>query len=46
MSLKIIIGLLIQRDEIKKEFCINNKIDLINIKYNENIEEKLNFLSE
>jgi len=35
-----------KRDEIKKEFCINNKIDLINIKYNENIEEKLNFLSE
>ena len=29
------------RDQIKNEYCKNNKINLLRIKYNENIEEKL-----
>lgn len=30
------------RDKIKDEYCLNNNIHLLRIKYNENIEEKLN----
>jgi hypothetical protein len=33
-----------KRDNIKSEFCKDNNIDLIIIKYNESIEDKLNFL--
>jgi len=29
------------RDQIKKEYCKNNNIELLEIRYNENIEEKL-----
>ncbi|MDY0268807.1 DUF723 domain-containing protein [Trichloromonas sp.] len=32
------------RDQIKTDYCKNNNIQLIRIKYNENIEKKLNFL--
>lgn len=32
------------RDQIKNEYCLNNNIRLIRIKYNENIEEILNNL--
>jgi len=32
------------RDKIKTDYCINNGIKLIRIKFNENIEEKLNFI--
>ena len=31
-------------DRIKTDFCKNNDINLVRIKYSENIEEKLNFL--
>jgi len=31
-------------DQIKNEYCKNNDIKLLRIKYDENIEEKLNFL--
>ncbi|MFA5586052.1 MAG: hypothetical protein WDA02_05840 [Saccharofermentanales bacterium] len=31
-----------ERDQIKNEYCKNNNIHLLRIKYNENIEEKLN----
>ncbi len=31
------------KDKIKTDYCLNNNIQLIRIKYNENIEEKLNF---
>ena len=30
------------RDKIKTDYCIKNKINLLRIKYNENIIEKLN----
>ena len=33
-----------KRDNIKNEFCLNNNIRLIRIKYDENIIEKLEFL--
>lgn len=33
-----------KRDNIKKEYCLNNNIPLIEIKYDEDIEEKLNHL--
>ena len=33
-----------ERDKIKNNFCKENNINLIRIKYNENIEEKLNLL--
>lgn len=33
-----------KNDNIKNEYCINNNIRLIRIKYNENIEEKFNRL--
>lgn len=33
-----------KRDKIKTNFCKNNKINLIRIKYNENINDKLQFL--
>jgi hypothetical protein len=33
-----------KRDQIKNEYCKNNNIHLIRIKYNENIKEKLKFL--
>ena len=33
-----------KRDQIKNEYCINNNIRLIRIKFDENIEEKLNEL--
>ena len=32
------------RDEIKNEYCKNNNIRLIRIKYDENVEEKLNLI--
>jgi hypothetical protein len=32
------------RDKVKYDYCLNNDIKLIIIKYDENIEEKLNFL--
>jgi len=32
------------KDKIKTDYCINNNIKLIRIKYDENIEEKLNFI--
>jgi len=32
------------RDKIKTEYCINNNIQLIRIKYNENIDNKLNII--
>ena len=35
-----------KRDDIKLKFCKDNNIDLIIIKYNESIEEKLNFLTK
>ena len=34
----------IKRDQIKNKYCKNNNIQLIRIKYNENIGKKLNFL--
>ena len=35
-----------KRDQIKNEYCKNNNINLLRIKYNDNIEEKLkNFLN-
>lgn len=33
-----------KRDQIKNEYCKNNNIRLLRIKYNENISEKLNFI--
>ena len=36
----------LKRDQIKNEYCINNNIKLIRIKYNENIQKKLNFLTD
>ena len=30
-----------KKDKIKNEYCKNNNIHLLRIKYNENIEEKL-----
>lgn len=30
-----------KRDEIKNNYCINNNIKLIRVRYDENIEEKL-----
>jgi glutaredoxin len=35
----------IMLDKIKNKFCIDNDIKLIRIKYNENLYDKLNFLS-
>lgn len=35
-----------QNDKIKNEYCKENLINIIRIKYNENIEEKLNFLKK
>lgn len=35
---------IIIRDQIKNDYCGKNNIRLLRIKYNENIEEKLNFL--
>ena len=32
------------RDNIKNEYCKNNNINLIRIRYDENIEEKIKFL--
>jgi hypothetical protein len=32
------------KDNIKTEYCKNNNIKLIRIKYDENIEKKLNFI--
>lgn len=34
----------IKKDIIKNEYCINNNIHLLRIKYNENIEEKMNII--
>ena len=31
-----------KKDEIKNEYCKNNNINLIRIKYNENVENELN----
>ena len=31
-----------KHDEIKNQYCLDNNIKLIRIKYNENIEEKFN----
>ena len=33
-----------KRDNIKNEYCKNNNINLIRIRYDENIEEKIKFL--
>ena len=33
-----------EKDKIKNEYCLKNNIKLIRIKYNENIEDKLEFL--
>ena len=33
-----------QKDKIKNEYCLNNNIRLIRIKYNENIYDKLSFI--
>ena len=33
-----------ERDKIKTEYCLNNNIQLIRIRYNENIENKLKFI--
>ena len=30
-----------KRDKIKEQFCINNKIQLVIIKYNDNIRDKM-----
>jgi len=35
-----------KRDNIKNEYCRNNNIHLIRIKYNDNILERLNFLTK
>lgn len=35
-----------KRDRIKEQFCIENKISLIVIKYDDDINDKLNFLYE
>ena len=35
-----------KRDAIKEKFCLENKIELIRIKYNDNIEEKMNGILE
>jgi hypothetical protein len=32
---------IVVRDEIKRNYCFNNSINLLNIKYNENIINKL-----
>ena len=37
-------NLIKKRDEIKNDYCEKNNINLIRIKYNENINEKLYFL--
>jgi len=34
----------LKKDKIKNEYCKNNNIHLIRIKYNDNIEDKLNYL--
>ena len=34
------------RDEIKNKFCKENRIELIRIKYDENVEEKINLILE
>lgn len=34
------------KDQIKNNYCLDNNIQLIRIRYNENIEEKLSFLKE
>ena len=39
------VDLVKQRDEIKNQFCKNNNIDLIRIKYDEDIKSKLEKLS-
>lgn len=31
----------LKRDKIKKEYCLNNNIPLLSIKYNETIDEVL-----
>lgn len=41
---KLDYGKLLERDRIKNEFCIANRIPLIRIKYNENIANKLDQL--
>jgi len=33
-----------KRDQIKNEYCKNNNIKLLRIKYNENILDKLNII--
>lgn len=35
----------IRRDSIKTKYCLDNSIELIRIRYDENIEEKLRFIS-
>jgi very-short-patch-repair endonuclease len=32
------------RDDIKTKYCLDNKIEIIRIKYDENVKEKLNFI--